>query len=226
MNINRNAQNTIQTAQMKNKILTNTENFVKQFHQDDTTGHDWWHVNRVTKLALLLAQKENADLFLVGMAALLHDVDDWKFVTRSSGKVKAYLNTSGLAIAEQDAILAIIAEVSFKGAGVETPANTIESCCVQDADRLDAIGAIGIARAFAYGGSKNRALYEPDEKPLMHSSFHEYQAAKSHTISHFYEKLLLLKDRMNTPTGKMIAEARHRFMEQYLEQFFREWNLE
>ena len=210
----------------KNEALLNTRNFVKEFHTHDTTGHDWWHVNRVTHLALQIARRENADLFLVEMAALLHDIDDWKLGNQGPSKTKAFLDSTQLPASVVDAILSIIAEVSFKGAGVETPTRTVESSCVQDADRLDAMGAIGIARAFTYGGSKNRSLYEPSMEPVMHGSFQEYQTSQSHTINHFYEKLLLLKDRINTSTGKAMAEERHRFMEQYLDQFFREWNLE
>ena len=210
---------------MRNEILINTRQFVEQFHANDTSGHDWWHVNRVTQLALKIATKENANLFLVEMAALLHDIDDWKLGHQGPSKTESFLDTTGLPPIEVKDILTIISEVSYKGAGVETPAKTIESSCVQDADRLDAIGAIGIARAFTYGGSKNRSLYEPNVKPVMHGSFQEYQTNQSHTINHFYEKLLLLKDRMTTQTAKAIARERHEFMEQYLEQFFQEWDL-
>lgn len=210
---------------MKENALINTRNFVKQFHSNDTSGHDWWHVARVTQLALRIASKENANAYLVEMAALLHDIDDWKLGNQGPNKTKQFLASTGIPQKEVDSILTIIEEVSFKGANVETPTSSVESRCVQDADRLDAIGAIGIARAFTYGGSKNRSLYEPTINPVMHGSFHEYQVNQSHTINHFYEKLLLLKDRMTTTTGRELAEERHRFMEQYLDQFFREWEL-
>jgi len=210
---------------MKEETLINTRQFVMHFHANDTSGHDWWHVNRVTQLALQIAIKEKADLFLVEMAALLHDIDDWKLGDNGTSKTESFLDSTGLPPSEVTDILTIISEVSFKGAGVDTPANTIESQCVQDADRLDAIGAIGIARAFTYGGSKNRSLYNPGVNPVLHGSFQDYKTNQSHTINHFYEKLLLLKDRMTTPSAKAIAQERHNFMERYLDQFFREWNL-
>jgi len=123
-----------------------------------------------------------------------------------------------------DPVVDIVATISYKGAGVPTPMKNLEGQVVQDADRLDAIGAMGIARAFAYGGHKNRLMYHPEEKPVLHQSFEEYKKNNGHTINHFYEKLLLLKDRMNTATGKQLAEDRHSFMETYLNQFYREWD--
>lgn len=211
---------------MKQEDIAKTRIFVKQLHAADTSGHDWWHIHRVTQLALQIALKEKADAYLVEMAALLHDVDDWKLGNTETNKTQLFLENAGIPKHAVDTILTIIAEVSFKGAGVETPTTSVESRCVQDADRLDALGAIGIARAFTYGGSKNRSLYEPNINPVMHGSFHEYQVNQSHTINHFYEKLLLLKDRMTTPTGKVLAEERHQFMVTYLNQFFKEWNLD
>ncbi len=211
---------------MKNETIIKTRNFVMQLHANDTSGHDWWHIQRVTQLALQIASKENADSYLVELAALLHDVDDWKLGNTNPNKTQLFLEDLGISQQEAVTILTIIGEVSFKGAGVETPTTSIESQCVQDADRLDALGAIGIARAFTYGGSKNRSLYEPNIDPVMHGSFQEYKVNQSHTINHFYEKLLLLKDRMTTPTGKVLAEERHQYMVGYLKQFFREWNLD
>ena len=209
---------------IQQEALRKTHQFVEQFHLHDTSGHDWWHVERVTRTAKRLAIEEKADLFTVEMAALLHDIDDWKLGSNENNRTELFLRQLAIPAAEAQHILKIIEEVSFKGAEVATPTTSIESMCVQDADRLDAIGAIGIARAFTYGGSKNRSLYEPDVAPIMHQSFADYKAKHSHTINHFYEKLLLLKDRINTQTAKAIAEERHAFMEQYLTQFFKEWN--
>lgn len=206
--------------------IEQTHQFVKQFHAHDTTGHDWWHVERVTRTAKKLAVEEKANLYLVEMAALLHDIDDWKLGDNKNNKTEAFLLQLGIPEEDKQSILHIIEQVSFKGAEVATPTSTIESMCVQDADRLDAIGAIGIARAFTYGGSKNRSLYEPNIAPTLHHSFEEYKTNHSHTINHFYEKLLLLKERINTPTAKAIAEERHAFMEKFLTQFYREWNAE
>lgn len=198
---------------------------VKEFCEHDTTGHDWWHVQRVTQMALHIAKHEGANLQLVEPASLVHDTDDWKF----SG-ANGYPNATRMLLAvgynnhQVDRILEIVEQVSYKGAGVDTVPSSLEAMVVQDADRLDAIGAIGIARAFAFGGSKHRPLYLPNVEPHLHSTFEEYKVAKGHTINHFYEKLLLLKDRMNTATAKALAEERHRFMETFLEQFYREWN--
>ncbi len=198
---------------------------VKKFCEHDTTGHDWWHVQRVTQLALHIANAEGANLAWVEPAALVHDTDDWKL----SG-ANGYPNATRMLLAvgynnhQVDRILEIVEQVSYKGAGVDTAPGSLEAMVVQDADRLDAIGAIGIARAFAFGGSKQRPLYLPNVEPQFHSTFEEYKTAKGHTINHFYEKLLLLKDRMNTATAKALAEERHRFMETFLEQFYREWN--
>ncbi|MBN2774136.1 MAG: HD domain-containing protein [Prolixibacteraceae bacterium] len=211
----------------KNRICKKTETFVKTFFEADATGHDWWHIYRVRKLALAISETEKGDKFIIEMAALLHDVDDYKISGEGDNlkNASAWLKKAGLPDETANKILTVIGEVSFKGNDVEDKASTSESKIVQDADRLDAIGAIGIARAFAYGGSKNRALYNPDEKPATYKSFEEYRNNKSSTISHFYEKLLLLKDRMKTNTGKLIASERHKYLENYLKQFFNEWNV-
>lgn len=188
------------------------------------SGHDWWHIHRVRNLAIHLAKEEGGDPFIVEMAALLHDLDDWKLSGNSHmEQTKSWLKSMNLSEETSAQILEIIEQVSFKGAGVETPTSSVEAAVVQDADRLDAIGAVGIARTFAYGGNKGRLLYHPDEKPEMHASFDEYKKTTAPTINHFYEKLLLLKDRMNTQTAKKMAEGRHKFMENYLEHFFAEW---
>jgi len=195
---------------------------------NDGSGHDWWHIYRVWSLAKKMAQTENADLTVVELSALLHDIADWKFnngdESAGSKKVANWLSQNDADQKLIDAVCEIISTLSYKGAGVATPMRTIEGKVVQDADRLDAIGAIGIARTFAYGGNKNRLLYHPDEPPVMHKDFEEYKKNKGHTVNHFYEKLLLLKNRMNTQSAKKIAEKRHLFMEDYLNRFFKEWN--
>ncbi len=202
---------------------------VEELCQHDSSGHDWWHVYRVVNLAKAIGQKEEADLHLIELAALLHDVDDWKLSTNSHESLpnaRKLLAENGISYELTEKVIQIINEVSFKGAGVETKPTSIEAMAVQDADRLDAIGAIGIARTFAYGGYKNQPMHIPDLKPNLHNNFEEYKKARTSTINHFYEKLLLLKDRLNTNTAKEIAVQRHLFMEQFLEQFYAEWNLE
>lgn len=170
---------------------------------------------------------EQANGFVVQMAALLHDLDDWKFNPdgdESPVRAKAWLEQCGVDEAVSKHVIEIIAHLSFKGAGVENKIDTIEGMIVQDADRLDAIGAVGVGRAFAYGGYKGRPLYDPDSPPQAHRSFEQYKNSRSATINHFYEKLLLLKDRMNTPAAKRMAEERHDFMLKFLDQFMREWD--
>lgn len=209
----------------KREIVFSTEMFVRQKLENDGSGHDWWHIYRVRNLALKIAETEGGDSFTVEMAALLHDIDDWKITGNSEqNQVKNWLNKLGTDEETSGNILEIIEQVSFKGAGVETIPSTPEAKIVQDADRLDAIGAIGIARTFAYGGSKGRLIYNPDIKPENHVDFEAYKKNNGPTINHFYEKLLLLKDRLNTVTARRIAEKRHQFMESFLEEFFREWH--
>lgn len=205
------------------KWVETTEQMLKQSFLKSEGSHDWFHIDRVRKLALLLADKEGGDPFLIEMAALLHDLDDWKLNENSrNSSVAEWLESLDLDQKSVERITMIIEEVSFRGAGVPTPCSSVESRIVQDADRLDAIGAIGIARVFAYGGSKGHPLHRPGIGPLYHGSFHAYQTYKGTSINHFYEKLLLLKDRLNTPTAITIAEGRHRFMLEFLEHFFRE----
>jgi uncharacterized protein len=206
------------------EVLFQTKHYVEQYFKDESSGHDWWHIFRVHKLAHKISKMEGGDLFLVEMAALLHDLDDWKLVNKNDdSKITAWLTKMKIPEEEARKIVDIIEQVSFKGAGVETRAISIEAQIVQDADRLDAIGAIGIARTFAYGGNKGRLLYHPDVKPEMHTNFEAYKKTTAPTINHFYEKLLLLKDRLNTTTAIKIAEHRHEFMEQFLQEFFNEW---
>ena len=211
----------------KEKIIIQTKKFVQNKLQGESSGHDWWHVYRVWKNSIYISRRENADLFVTQLAALLHDIADWKFhggnenvgpeVAREWLE-KLYVNED---IISQ--VLEIIKDISFKGAGVKTPMKTIEGMVVQDADRLDAIGAIGIGRAFAYGGYKGREMYNPHIKPVMHESFEQYKNNTGPTINHFYEKLLGLKDLMNSKTARELAEDRHEFMGQFLDRFLEEW---
>jgi uncharacterized protein len=205
------------------EIIQKTGQFVESEFRTEGSGHDWFHIDRVRKMALRIGETEDCDLFVVEMAALLHDLDDWKLTTTESSKSENWLDFIELDSEVASHILEIIEEVSFKGAGTDTPVKSIEAAIVQDADRLDAIGAIGIARTFAYGGHKSRLIYDPSIIPVMHNDFQEYKKSSAPTINHFYEKLLLLKDRMNTKTAKIIAEQRHQFMSDFLVQFYEEW---
>jgi len=211
-----------------NALLQGTEKFIRETLAGDCSGHDWWHIDRVRRNALHIAASEGADLFVVELAALLHDVADWKFHdgddTAGPRAARAWLARNEVDTVTIDQVCEIIASLSFKGAGVATEMKTIEGKCVQDGDRLDAIGAIGIARAFAFGGHFGRAMYDPDVAPEQHQSFAAYKSKGGPTINHFYEKLLLLKDRMQTATGRQLAAERHVFMEGFLKQFFSEWN--
>lgn len=201
-----------------------TEEYIRINFQNDSTGHDWWHIFRVRNMALKIAEKEGGKRFLIEMSALLHDLEDWKLNDDSNlSKTKKWLQSIRISEIHTSKILQIIEQVSFKGAGVENNATSIEAKIVQDADRLDAIGAIGIARTFSYGGSKGRLIYHPDKKPELHYSFEEYKNNTAPTINHFYEKLLLLKNRLNTKTAIEIAEDRHTFMEEFLKRFYAEW---
>jgi len=208
-------------------IIQKTTDHVRGLLSGEGSGHDWFHIERVRNVALTIAREEQADLFVVELAALLHDIADWKFAggDHEAGPRAArdWLFSLDVPQPTIDHVATIIASLSFKGAGVETPMTTIEGRCVQDADRLDAIGAIGIGRAFAYGGHKGRAMYDPAVPPEPHSSFEAYKKNSGPTINHFYEKLLLLKDRMNTLTGKKLAYKRHDVLEQFLDQFIAEW---
>lgn len=209
-----------------NILLKETENFVRSVLDGDSSGHDWWHIYRVRKLALLIAKSEGADLFLVELAALLHDIDDWKLIAKEGEQqnAKKWLQNCGVDDQLAERICEIIEGVSFKGAGINTSTNDLICRVLQDADRLDAIGAIGIARTFAYGGSRGRGIYDPEIPPELHSDFENYKKSNAPTINHFYEKLLLLKDQMQTSMGRTLAEKRHNFMLLFLDQFYGEWN--
>lgn len=210
------------------KTIENTKRFVQQELADAEGGHDWFHIDRVYKNALLISKEEDVDLTVVALGALLHDIADSKFHggDDSVGPKKAarFLNTQHISEEIIDHVIQIIANVSFKGGNAIKTFHSKELEVVQDADRLDALGAIGITRTFNYGGFKNRKIYDPDIKPQLNMTPDEYKKSTAPTLNHFYEKLLLLKDKMNTKTGKKIAQERHQFMEQFLEQFYSEWN--
>lgn len=212
----------------KPQIIEKTKTFVKNTLKNAEGGHDWFHIQRVWNNAKLIANNENADLFIVELGALLHDIADSKFHNgdeRVGPKVASeFLQKQQVSAENIQHVVKIIENVSFKGGNIQQEFNSIELEIIQDADRLDALGAIGIARTFNYGGFKERALYDPEIKPELNMNKEEYKASTAPTINHFYEKLLLLKDRMNTKTGREIAQKRHEFMELYLEQFYAEWN--
>lgn len=214
---------------MKNKdIVEAVAKMVQKKFEDEASGHDWWHIYRVWQTAKSISKIEKADLFIVELGALLHDIADWKFnsgdLTAGGKEAEKILLLFNIDQNTIQRVKDIIDQVSFKGDAIETPMSSIEGKIVQDADRLDAIGAIGIARTFAYGGNKGRPMYSPNIKPQLNQTFESYKNSTAPTINHFYEKLLLLKDRMNTQTGKSMAEQRHLFMETYLKQFYDEWN--
>ena len=209
-------------------IIDNTILFVKQQLENAEGGHDWFHIERVYKNALLIAEGEDCDLIVVKLGALLQDIADSKFhggdETVAPKTARTFLESQNVS---EDIILhviAIIENISFKGGNFEKKFNSKELEIVQDADRLDALGAIGIARTFNYGGFKNRPLYNPNIQPNMNMNKEEYKNSESPTLNHFYEKLLLLKDKMNTETGKKIAQKRHDFMVTFLSQFYAEWD--
>ena len=211
------------------EIINQTIQFVKITLQGAEGGHDWFHIERVWKNAKLIAKEENVDLFIVELGALLHDIADAKFYDGDESigpkKAKEFLTSIGINETIIQHIVNIIDNISYKNS-LESSSkkfNSKELDVIQDADRLDAIGAIGIARAFNYGGFKNREIYNPKISTDLNLSKEAYKKSNAPTINHFYEKLLLLKDKMNTNSGKQLAEKRHAFMEQYLNQFYKEW---
>jgi len=209
------------------KIIENTILYVKRELEGAEGGHDWFHIERVYKNALLIAKTEDVDLLIVSLGALLHDIADSKFhngdETVGPRKAKAFLEKENVAEEVIQHVIDIIENISFKGGNKAQKFTSKELDVVQDADRLDAIGAIGIARCFNYGGFKNRKLYDPKIAAKLDMSPEEYKASKAPTINHFYEKLLLLKDKMNTVSGKKIALKRHQYMADFLTQFYGEW---
>lgn len=216
----------VEDTMEQQKIIEATTTFVKNILQHDSSGHDWWHIERVRKAALQIGEKENANLFVVEMAALLHDVADEKLnKSEEEGllKVRNWLSSLQITDSEQEEIIEIISTMSFKG-GNRPLMKTIEGQVVQDADRLDAIGAIGIARTFAYAGAHGDLIYDP-ELPFRESmTKEEYRNGKSTAVNHFYEKLLKLTDTLNTNAAKKAAQERHDFMTAFLDQFYKEWN--
>lgn len=213
-----------------NNLIENTIEFVKEKLEGAEAGHDWFHIERVWKLSRKIAEKENCNIEVVELSALLHDIADPKFhngdetlALKISREFLESQNTSENIIEQ---VLFVIKNISFKNRG-EAPKNLpIELKIVQDADRIDAIGAIGIGRTFNFGGFKNNPMHDPNSKPNLNMTKEEYKKSNGTTINHFYEKLLLLKDLMNTSEGKKIAEERHDFMLKFLDQFYKEWNVD
>ena len=209
------------------RIIQSTIDFVKSSLKDAEGGHDWFHIERVYNNARHIASLEKADPLVVALGALLHDIADSKFHNGDEEigprLAKEYLQQQQVDSEIIEQVVKIIENVSFKGGKASRNFSSIELDIVQDADRLDALGAIGIARTFNYGGFKGRALYDPQIPPNLNMTKEEYKASTAPTINHFYEKLLLLKDRMNTRTGREMAEERHRFMKVFLDQFYLEW---
>jgi uncharacterized protein len=214
------------------KIIEETIQFVKEKLKDAESGHDWFHIERVWKNSLLISEGEilknpQINLTIIQLGALLHDIADHKFHggDDSVGPKVAREFLESLQVEENiiSAVCNIIQKISFKGSTAKNEMDSCEGLIVQDSDRLDAIGAIGIARTFSYGGYRNRQMYDPQEKPNMNMDWETYKNNKGPTINHFYEKLLLIKDRMNTETGKKIAQKRHDYMCGFLEEFFNEW---
>ncbi len=201
---------------------------IRQRFAAESSGHDWHHIRRVWQLSRKIAAAEGAHVETTELAALVHDIADWKF---HDGDESIGPREAEKLLAEEGAdpeiirqVVEIVRTISYKGAGVATPMQMLEGQCVQDADRLDAIGAIGIARCFAYGGHAGRPIYDPEVPPVMHATAEAYKSAKGHSLNHFHEKLLLLKERMNTSSGRTLAAERHRYLEEFVERFLTEWH--
>ncbi|MEW5896426.1 MAG: HD domain-containing protein [Nanoarchaeota archaeon] len=210
----------------KQQIVANTASYVKETLSGESTGHDWHHIERVRKLALRIGREERADLFIVELGALLHDIADWKFYGDSSvgaEKARAFLQAQQVEAEVIDKVCYMVENISFKGGTGSKRMHILEGKIVQDADRLDAMGAIGVARCFAFGGYKGRELYNPDIPPMHHKSFDEYKKYVGTSLNHFDEKLLLLLELMNTEAGRRIAQGRHDYLVQFKERFLKEW---
>lgn len=209
------------------KVLEYVKIEIKSQFEGESTGHDWFHIERVWRNAKLISEKENCNKFVVELSALLHDIADHKFVENSDEEALTRINSLlfQLDVDQKliDEVVFIVQNCSFKGGVAKNAITSIEGLIVQDADRLDAIGAIGIARTFAYGGKFGNEIYNPEVSPQKFKSAKEYRDSRTHTVNHFYEKLLKLKEGMNTETGKLLAEERHNFMLKFLEQFYKEW---
>lgn len=213
------------SVESEQALIGNTERFVRAALEHDRTGHDWWHISRVVQMADKLAEAEGADPFICRMASLVHDVADEKLnESKESGlhKVNEWLTGQPLSVGAREHIMDIIATMSYNG-GNNPPMRTLEGQVVQDADRLDAIGAIAIARTFLYAGVKGHPIYDPELAPREKLTPEQYRSSETSAVNHFYEKLLKLKDLMNTESGRRMAENRHQFMSSYLEQFHKEW---
>lgn len=202
---------------------------IKSIFEKESTGHDWIHIERVLKLSLVIAKKENVDIDVLMLGALLHDISDHKFnggdLAKGGQVAGQWMLEFGIDLKTQEQVIHIVDNISYKGAKVENKMKSLEGKIVQDADRLEAIGAIGIARTFAFGGFIGQPIYDPEVKPTLHQNFEAYSKERTHTINHFYEKLLLLKNKMHTSKGKEIAEERHQLMENFLKEFYREWEV-
>ena len=208
------------------QLVQNATKFIKEIFQNDFSGHDFFHSMRVYRTAINIAEAEHADMEVVALAALLHDVDDRKLSPTTAEKKEnaaRFMRSQNVPESEIRQVCQIIDEVSFKGTDSVRP-STPEGKCVQDADRLDALGAIGIARTFAYGGSHNRAIYDPELPPRTAMNQAQYYSSKSTSLNHFYEKLFLLEGMMNTGTGKAIARKRTQYMQQFVDEFLNEWD--
>jgi len=212
----------------KGKIIERTREYVKSVLEGEGSGHDWWHIYRVWRNAILIGKSEDVDMLVVELGALLHDIADYKFHDgdeKIGGQIaRKWLENLGVEESIISQVVHVVDNVSFKGKRTKNSMESLEGKVVQDADRLDAVGAMGIARTFAYGGNRGNEIHNPDISPKLNMTKEDYKNHKGTQINHFYEKLLLLKDLMNTKTGKKMAEGRHKFMEEYLEQFFAEWD--
>jgi uncharacterized protein len=211
------------------EILAKTAAHLEQEFKGEASGHDWWHMYRVWQLSKHIAASEpQADLFITELGALMHDIADFKFhdgdETVGPRVAREWLESLGADSAVVDHVADIVRTVSFKGANVPSQMNSIEGWIVHDADKLDAMGAMGIARTFAYGGTKGRSMYDPEQLPQEYADIEAYKNNNSSSINHFHEKLLLLKDRMHTETGKKMAQARHDYMLAFLDEFHAEWD--
>ncbi|QKE71954.1 HD domain-containing protein [Arthrobacter citreus] len=207
------------------EIIIQIENYVRSLHQGDSSGHDWYHIDRVRNLAVHIARKENANQFIVECAALVHDVIDDKLhdnLEAQKAQLESFLNER-LNSKDVNEIMYIVENISYKGGNGVIP-TSIEGKIVQDADRLDAIGAIGVARTFAYGGKKSRSMFNPEFKIRENMTIEEYRSDQSSSMHHFYEKILKLKDLMNTEAALELAEERHQFVEKFIGEFMKEWN--
>ena len=208
-------------------VISNTAEYVKDKMYGESSGHDWWHIYRVVNNAKQILKFEQADEFIVEISALLHDIADYKLHdgddSLSDKVVTAWLESQDVDLTTISKVCTIINELSFKGAKVSSSMSSIEGMIVQDADRLDALGAVGVARAFSFGGHFNQQMHNPGKEVVMHESFDEYKKKETTTINHFYEKLLLLRDLINTKSAKMIADKRHAYMLEFLDVFHKEW---